>query len=104
MSDERPGSEDIPDDVTVRGSPRRGLAAATFGFFIGFAGVVYGPAAEQFETPMGLSGILRGMLVDAPNPIGSLICIPFDAWTDEVGTRTISNPPGTLGRRNGRSR
>ncbi len=78
----------MSDDISVQGSPRRGLAAATFGFFIGFAGVVvYGPAADQFEQAMGLSGILLGLLVGAPNLIGSLMRIPFGAWTDEVGAK-----------------
>ena len=71
---------------TVRGSPRRGLSAATFGFFIGFAGVVvYGPAASEFEQAMGLSGLMLGLLVGAPNLIGSLLRIPFGAWADDVG-------------------
>ncbi len=62
--------------------------AATFGFFIGFAGVVvYGPAAAEFEQAMGLSGLLLGLLVGAPNLIGSLIRIPFGAWTDDVGAK-----------------
>ncbi|WP_255169439.1 MFS transporter [Natrononativus amylolyticus] len=78
----------MSDDISVRGSPRRGLAAATFGFFIGFAGVVvYGPAASEFEQAMGLSGIMLGLLVGAPNLIGSLMRIPFGAWTDDVGAR-----------------
>ena len=72
----------------VRGSPHRGLATATFGFFIGFAGVVvYGPAASEFEQAMGLSGITLGLLVGAPNLIGSLLRIPFGAWTDDVGAK-----------------
>ena len=75
-------------DPVVRGSPSRGLAGATFGFFIGFAGVVvYGPAASEFEQAMGLSGVLLGLLVGAPNLIGSLLRIPFGAWTDDVGAR-----------------
>ena len=75
-------------DPPVRGSPSRGLAGATFGFFIGFAGVVvYGPAASEFEQAMGLSGVLLGLLVGAPNLIGSLLRIPFGAWTDDVGAR-----------------
>lgn len=79
---------DIPDEISVRGSPRRGLVGATFGFFIGFAGVVmYGPAAEQFEQALGLSGVLLGLLVGAPNLIGSLIRIPAGAWADDVGPR-----------------
>lgn len=78
----------LPDGVSVRGSPRQGLVGATFGFFIGFAGVVlYGPAAEQFEGALGLSGLLLGLLVGAPNLIGSLIRIPAGAWADEVGPR-----------------
>lgn len=78
----------VSDDVSVRGSPRRGLAAATFGFFVGFAGVVvYGPAAGEFERAMGLSGVTLGLLVGAPNLLGSLVRIPFGAWTDEVGAR-----------------
>lgn len=78
----------MSEDVSVRGSPRQGLAAATFGFFIGFAGVVvYGPAASEFEQAMGLSGILLGLLVGAPNLIGSLMRIPFGAWTDDVGAK-----------------
>ena len=76
------------EEPTVRGSPRRGLVAATFGFFVGFAGVVvYGPAADQFEQAMGLSGIMLGVLVGAPNLIGSLMRIPFGAWTDDVGAK-----------------
>jgi NNP family nitrate/nitrite transporter-like MFS transporter len=71
---------------SVRGSPGRGLAAATFGFFVGFAGVViYGPAASEFEQAMGLSGILLGLLVGAPNLIGTLLRIPFGVWTDDAG-------------------
>ena len=75
-------------NTTLNGTPRQGLLTATFGFFIGFAGiVVYGPAADQFEQAMGLSGILLGILVAAPNLVGSLIRIPFGAWTDDVGAR-----------------
>ncbi len=78
----------MSDEGVVGGSPRRGLVAATFGFFIGFAGVVvYAPAADQFEQAMGLSGILLGLLVGAPNLIGSLMRIPFGAWTDDVGAK-----------------
>ncbi|MES3518057.1 MAG: MFS transporter [Natronomonas sp.] len=88
----RVGDGDESDDnhggFTVRGSPRRGLTAATFGFFIGYAGlVIYGPAAEQFEQALGLSGFLLGILVAAPNLIGSLLRIPFGAWTDDVGAK-----------------
>ena len=72
----------------VRGSPQQGLITATFGFFIGFAGVVlYGPVAPQFGEAMGLSGFLLGLLVAAPQLSGSLLRIPFGAWTDDVGAK-----------------
>lgn len=91
-TDEESGTDaeayDVLSEVSVGGSPRRGLVGATFGFFIGFAGVVmYGPAAEQFEQALGLSGLLLGFLVAAPNLIGSLIRIPAGAWADKVGPR-----------------
>lgn len=74
------------DEHEVRGSPRQGLASATFGFFIGFAGVVlYGPVASEFESAMGLSGLALGFLVAAPQLTGSLLRIPFGAWVDDVG-------------------
>ncbi|TQQ80704.1 MFS transporter [Halonotius roseus] len=76
------------DDVDLRGSPQQGLVTATFGFFIGFAGVVlYGPIAPQFGDAMGLSGVLLGLLVAAPQLSGSLLRIPFGAWTDDVGAK-----------------
>ncbi|QLH81663.1 MFS transporter [Halosimplex pelagicum] len=72
----------------IRGSSRRGLASATLGFFVGFAGVVlYGPVATEFESAMGLSGLALGLLVGAPQLTGSLLRIPFGAWVDEVGPR-----------------
>ncbi|MDS0260125.1 MFS transporter [Haloarcula sp. S1CR25-12] len=76
------------DDRQIRGTPRRGLASATLGFFIGFAGVVlYGPVATEFESAMGLSGLALGLLVAAPQLTGSLLRIPFGAWVDDVGPR-----------------
>lgn len=81
-------SGDERDEYTVHGSPRRGLTVATFGFFIGYGGlVIYGPAADQFEQVLGLSGFMLGILVGAPNLIGSLLRIPFGAWTDDVGAK-----------------
>ncbi|PSQ45648.1 MFS transporter [Halobacteriales archaeon SW_7_68_16] len=75
-------------DSRVRGSPRRGLASATLGFFVGFAGVViYGPVAAEFEAAMGLSGLSLGLLVAAPQLTGSLLRVPFGAWVDDVGAR-----------------
>jgi NNP family nitrate/nitrite transporter-like MFS transporter len=76
------------DSSDLRGSPQQGLITATFGFFIGFAGVVlYGPVAPQFGEAMGLSGFLLGLLVAAPQLSGSLLRIPFGAWTDDVGAK-----------------
>ncbi len=70
----------------LKGSPSRGLAAATFGFFVGFAAVaLYGPAAKELKGLMGLSGLLLGLLVAAPQLTGSLLRIPFGAWVDKVG-------------------
>ena len=39
---------DVLDGVSVTGSPRRGLAGATFGFFNGFAGVVSYPRVNSW--------------------------------------------------------
>ncbi|WP_408956742.1 nitrate/nitrite transporter [Natrinema sp. 74] len=70
----------------IRGSPRRGVASATLGFFVGFAGVVcYGPVATELEGAMGLSGLALGLLVGAPQLTGSLLRIPFGAWVEDVG-------------------
>jgi NNP family nitrate/nitrite transporter-like MFS transporter len=76
------------DENRVAGTPRQGLASATLGFFIGFAGVVlYGPVATEFESAMGLSGLALGLLVAAPQLTGSLLRIPFGAWVDDVGPK-----------------
>lgn len=86
----------MPDTATslgerqyrLLGSPQGGLAMGTFGFFIGFAAVaLYGPAAHSFQTSMGLSGFLLGLLVAAPQLTGSLLRIPFGAWVDKGGGR-----------------
>lgn len=75
-------------DTPLRGSPRRGLASATLGFFVGFAGVVIiGPVAEEFQSVLGLSGLLLGVLVGAPNLAGSLLRIPFGAWVENAGAK-----------------
>lgn len=70
----------------LAGGPTTGLISATFGFFVGFAAVaLYGPAAKDFKDVMGLSGLLLGLLVAAPQLTGSLLRIPFGAWVDKVG-------------------
>ena len=76
------------DDLSMRGDPRTGLAAATLGFFVGFAAVaLYGPAAKNFKEVMELSGVMLGLLVAAPQLSGSLLRIPFGAWVDKEGGR-----------------
>ncbi|MXR51431.1 MFS transporter [Halovenus sp. WSH3] len=75
-------------DPPVDGSPRRGLAAATLGFFVGFAGVaVIGPVGEAFRSAMGLSGLWLGLLVGAPSFVGSVLRIPFAAWVERAGSK-----------------
>jgi NNP family nitrate/nitrite transporter-like MFS transporter len=72
----------------LEGNPRQGLIMGTWGFFIGFAAVaLYGPAAHAFQQSMGLSPLLVGLLVAAPQLTGSLLRIPFGAWVDKVGGR-----------------
>lgn len=71
---------------SVKGSPKSALTAATFGFFIGFAGVaLIGPVGVIFKEMMGLSALMLGLLVAAPQLAGSLLRIPFGAWADKVG-------------------
>ena len=75
-------------ESAVRGTPRRALTILTFGYFVGFAGVVvYGPVATEFEELLGLSGVMLGLLVAAPQLTGSLLRIPFSAWADSVGAK-----------------
>ncbi|SEW27506.1 MFS transporter [Natrinema salifodinae] len=81
-------STDASGDPEIRGSPRRGVAAATLGFFVGFTGVVlYSPVAAELEDAMGLSGLALGLLVAAPQLTGSLLRIPFGAWVEDVGAK-----------------
>lgn len=73
-------------DFNLKGTPKLGLAMATFGFFVGFAAVsLYGPVASNFNKVMHMPGILLGFLVAAPQLTGSLLRIPFGAWVDKVG-------------------
>ncbi|MEB3779199.1 MAG: MFS transporter [Desulfurococcales archaeon] len=78
--------EDYKRRYKLKGDPTKGLIAATFGFFVGFAAVaLYGPTAKEFRDIMGLSGTLMGLLVAIPQLTGSLLRIPFGAWVDKVG-------------------
>src|SRR5512132_1027384 len=68
------------------GTPARGLAGATLGFFIGFAAVsLFGPTAKSLKGIMGLGPLEVGFLVAAPSLSGSLLRIPFSAWVDTTG-------------------
>ncbi|MGE0080994.1 MAG: nitrate/nitrite transporter [Thiohalomonadaceae bacterium] len=80
--------EAAADGYRLRGSPASGLALSTWGFFVGFAAVaLYGPVAHQFKESMGISGIAVGLLVAAPQLMGTLLRIPFGAWVDRSGAR-----------------
>ncbi|WP_394742135.1 MFS transporter [Natronococcus roseus] len=82
------GEPSDPAAADVRGGPERALSVLTFGYFVGFAGVVvYGPVASEFQDVLGLSGLLLGLLVAAPQLTGSLLRIPFSAWADSVGAK-----------------
>ncbi|GAB3041823.1 MFS transporter [Natronobiforma cellulositropha] len=82
-----PTTPSAAGDAPIRGSQRRAVSALTFAYFVGFAGVVvYGPVAAEFESVLGLSGVLLGLLVAAPQLTGSLLRIPFGAWVDDVGS------------------
>ena len=75
-------------DHKIIGSQSLGLYGATMGFFIGFAAVaLFGPTSNRLEIAMGLNATLVGLLVAIPNLTGSLLRIPFSAWTDKVGSR-----------------
>ena len=73
---------------TVHGTPARGLAAATLGFYIGFAAVsLFGPTAKYLQTEIGIGAAIAGLLISIPNLTGSLLRIPFAAWADVDGGR-----------------
>lgn len=75
--------------ASLKGNPRRGLAGATIGFFIGFAAVaLYGSTSALFKSSFaGMSPILLAFLIAAPSLSGSLLRIPFAAWVDTTGGR-----------------
>lgn len=70
------------------GTPTQGLAAATLGFFFGFAAVaLFGTTAVRLEEVMGLSALEVSLLVAIPSLTGSLLRIPFSGWVDSTGGR-----------------
>ncbi|HSL92198.1 MAG TPA: MFS transporter [Candidatus Limnocylindrales bacterium] len=73
---------------TTSGTPVRGLAGATLGFFIGFAAVsLFGPTAKSLKGILDLGPLGVGFLVAVPSLSGSLLRIPFSAWVDTTGGR-----------------
>lgn len=74
--------------IKIKGSPARGLLAATLGFFFGSAAIsLFGPTATKLDEVMELSPSMLGLLVAIPTLSGSLLRIPFGASVDENGGR-----------------
>ncbi len=72
----------------IRGNPDLGGMSATIGFFIGFAAVsLFGITATKIKEVMPVSPFLLGLLISTPALSGSLLRIPFAAWTDTNGGR-----------------
>lgn len=74
--------------IKIKGSPARGLTAATLGFFFGAAAIsLFGPSATRLHEVMELSPFKTGLLVAIPTLSGSLLRIPFGASVDVNGGR-----------------
>lgn len=74
--------------LKIKGSPLRGLTAATIGFFFGSAAIsLFGPSATILNEVMTLTPMMMGLLVAIPSLSGSLLRIPFGAAVDENGGR-----------------
>ncbi len=72
----------------IKGTPDLGGMSATIGFFIGFAAVsLFGVTATKIKEIMQVSPMLLGLLISMPALSGSLLRIPFAAWTDTNGGR-----------------
>jgi len=80
--------KELREKYRLRGNPTIGLTGATIGFFIGFAAVaLFGTTAKKFDALMHLSPFMLGVLVAIPSLSGSILRIPFGAWTDKIGAR-----------------
>lgn len=76
------------NSIKIKGSPARGLTAATLGFFFGAAAIsLFGPSAGKLNEVMELSPSMLGLLVAIPSLSGSLLRIPFGASVDGNGGR-----------------
>ncbi len=74
--------------TTPKGSPKRGLAGATLGFFVGFAAVaLFGPMTQRLRAELSLSPVTLGFALASPLLSGSLLRIPFSSWVDTTGGR-----------------
>lgn len=72
----------------IIGSPARGLAAATLGFFFASAAIsLFGPSATKLMEVMDMSPSQLGLLVAIPTLSGSLLRIPLGASVDVNGGR-----------------
>lgn len=72
----------------ITGSPARGLAAATLGFFFASAAIsLFGPSATKLMEVMNMSPSQLGLLVAIPTLSGSLLRIPLGASVDVNGGR-----------------
>ncbi len=84
-------NEDKSIEHVIKGSPKKGIAGSTLGFFVGFSAVVaLGSTVKLFEPGLigsGVSDSMMGLLVAMPNLSGSLLRIPFAAWSDSIGGR-----------------
>jgi len=76
------------DAAVINTSPKRRLAGATLGFFVGFAAVaLLGPITHRLQFEIGLSPIQLGLALAAPMLSGSLLRIPFSISVDIGGGR-----------------
>ncbi len=72
----------------IIGTPARGLAAATLGFFFASAAIsLFGPSAAMLMEVMEMSPSQLGLLVAIPTLSGSLLRIPMGASVDVNGGR-----------------
>lgn len=88
VANRRPINASDEVDYKLTGSSRIGLISATMGQFIGLTTIsLFGPTAVVFQRAMTLSPVEIALLVSIPTVAGSLLRIPFGAWSDSTGSR-----------------
>lgn len=88
LRDPPASKRDLRLAAKLKGSPKRGLAGATLGFFVGFAAVaLFGPIAHMLQAKLQMSPVALGVVVVTPLLSGSLLRIPFSVWVDNGGGR-----------------